>query len=85
VTLSRDSRSLASVAAGRQVVTGSNGGYLFANIAADSYLIEVASPDYLPTVPSPVSVIVPEGSDITVPPIGLVWAPVYVFLPIVRR
>ena len=86
VTLSRSSGSLASIAAGRQVVTGSNGGYQFANVAAGAYSIAVANPSgYLPTVPGPVSITVQDGANVTVPPIGLAWAPVHVYLPLVRR
>jgi serine-aspartate repeat-containing protein C/D/E len=86
VTLSRDSGALASVSAGRQVVTSSDGGYQFATVAAGAYRIEVAGPSgYLPTAPGSVTIIVPEDSDVTVPPIGYAWAPAHLYLPLVQR
>ena len=71
LSLSKNSGTLASVAASRQVVTGSDGRYRFANVAAGLYLVAVAPSSIWPRVPGPISVVVPEGDDVTVPPIGL--------------
>lgn len=68
VTLTKDVGTLASITAGRQVFTGSDGGYLFANVATGAYLVAVLPSDSLPIVPGPVSVVVPEDSDVTVTP-----------------
>ena len=77
---------LLSVAAGRQVVTDADGGYRFGYVAPGAYSIVVTGPGgYRPTVPGPVAVTVPEEGDVTMPPIGLVWAPMHVYLPLIRR
>lgn len=86
VTLTANAGSLLSIAAGRQVMTGDDGGYRFGFVSPGAYTIAVTGPGgYLPTVPGPVDVTVPAEGDVTVPPIGLAEAPVHVWLPLIRR
>ncbi len=86
VKLTANAGPLLAAAAGRQVVTDTNGAYHFQFVSPGAYTIGVNGPGgYLPTVPGPVAVIVPAEGDLTVPPIGLAWAPTHVYLPLIRR
>ncbi len=85
VILTRDAGMLAAITAGRQVVTGSDGRYAFANLAAGAYLLSVAPSERWPTVPDPVAIGVPEDRDVTAPAIGLTGASLRVFLPVIQR
>lgn len=85
LTLTQNATQLTSVdAAGRRVFTDANGNYRFDYVATGMHAVAFAKPGYLPTSGATIPITVPEGG-LTVPPVGIAWAPAHVFLPLTRQ
>lgn len=49
------------------------------------YAARAAKPGYFLTDPGPIQIDVPAEGGVTVPPVGIAWAPAHVYLPLLRR
>lgn len=87
VTLTQDTgaQSASIDAAGRRVFTDSEGRYRFDYVATGPHAITVTKPGYLPTSGATIPINVPAEGSVNVPPVGIAWAPVHVYLPLIRK
>ncbi len=84
VTLTQTSLAASVDAAGRRIFTDKDGGYRYDYVATGGHVVSVAKPGYFPSTDTTVPVDVPKGG-LTVPPVGVAWAPAHVWLPVIRR
>ena len=84
VTLTQTQTAAALDAAGRRVFTDSEGRHRFDYVSTGAHAISVTKPGYLSTLGATIPITVPEVG-LTVPPVGIGWAPSHVYLPFTRK
>jgi hypothetical protein len=84
VTLTQAKTAASVDAEGRRILTDQDGRYHFDYVATGAHTITVMKPGFLPSGLASIPIDVPEGG-VTVPPVGVAWAPAHVWLPLTRR
>jgi hypothetical protein len=84
VTLAQAKSAASADVEGRRIFTDKDGRYRFDSVATGAHTVSVAKPGYLPSGSATVPITVPEGG-VTVPPVGIAWAPTHLYLPVLRK
>jgi hypothetical protein len=84
ITLTQTKTAASVDAQGRRVFTDADGRYRFDYVATGAHAITVMKSGFLPSSSASIPINVPEGG-ITVPPVGVAWAPTHLYLPVLRK